>query len=82
MKTACADKAEAAGGTKQPLIAAEPAASFTNDPSGLTGHSESRVINWGRFKEDLQLTFCAAGGSVIIKRQQPAQVVEGHISVA
>lgn len=44
-----------------------------NDPPGFSGHSESRVINWGRFKEDLQVTSCAAGGSVIIKQQQQQQ---------
>lgn len=74
VKTAIAPIAEAVSGTKRPLNAAEPAAGFANDPPGFGGHSESRVINWGRFKEDLQVTSCAAGGSVIIQRQQqPAQ---------
>lgn len=82
MKMPSADIAEAASGTKQPLITAEQAAGFTNDPSGLTSHSQSRVINCGRFKEDLQLTPYAAGGTVIIKQQRPAQVAEGDISVA
>lgn len=84
MKTPSADIAEAASGTKRPLITAERAAGFTvvSDPSGLTGHSQSRVINCGRFKEDLQLTPYAAGGTVIIKQQRPLQVAEGDISVA
>lgn len=77
VKVASADVAEAASGTKQPLIAA----GFTNHPCGLAGHSQSRLINCGRFKEDLPPTSCAAGGSVIVKQRRPAQVVEGDISV-
>lgn len=69
VKTASAPIAGVTSGTKRPLNAAQTAAGFANDPGGQL---ESRVINWGRFKEDLQVTSCAAGGSVI-KQQQPAQ---------